>query len=212
MLQLYENIKKRRRELNMTQSDLAEKLGYADKSMIAKIEKGTVDLPQSKIIAFASVLGISAGDLTGWDSKIAPDFDGPKEKRKGIPIHVLAHVAAGTPIESTEDIVDTEEITEELAATGHFFGLQIDGDSMEPKISKGDIVIVRQQDDAENGEIVIATVDGCDATCKRLRKYRDGIELISTNPTYAPEFYSKEDMERKPVKIIGRVVELRAKF
>ena len=56
MLQLYKNIKKRRLELQLTQTDLATKLGYADKSMIAKIEKGLVDLPQSKILAFADEL------------------------------------------------------------------------------------------------------------------------------------------------------------
>ena len=50
MLQLYKNIKSRRIELNMTQSDLASKIGYADKSMIAKIEKGVIYLPQSKLL------------------------------------------------------------------------------------------------------------------------------------------------------------------
>lgn len=67
MIQLYNNIKKRRIELGMTQSELASKLGYADKSMIAKIEKGSIDLPQSKIMAFADALLISASDLMGWD-------------------------------------------------------------------------------------------------------------------------------------------------
>ncbi len=77
MLQLYKNIKKRRTELHLTQSELATKMGYADKSMIAKIEKGLVDLPQSKIIAFAEALHVSPGDLMGWelsDSDIANAF------------------------------------------------------------------------------------------------------------------------------------------
>ena len=68
MLQLYRNIKNRRLELGLTQSELAKKLGYSDKSMIAKIEKGAVDLPQSKIIAFAEALNISPSDLMGWDT------------------------------------------------------------------------------------------------------------------------------------------------
>lgn len=131
---------------------------------------------------------------------------------KGIKINVLGRVAAGIPIEAIENIIDTEEISEELARTGDFFGLQIHGDSMEPKISDGDVVIVRQQEDAESGDIVIATVNGDEATCKRLRKYRDGIELIANNPTYEPLFFSNEDIINKPIRIIGRVVELRAKF
>ena len=81
MLQLYKNIKKRRLELQLTQTDLATKLGYADKSMIAKIEKGLVDLPQSKILAFADVLQTSPSDLMGWE-QIDTNFSGkeaPKE-------------------------------------------------------------------------------------------------------------------------------------
>lgn len=131
---------------------------------------------------------------------------------RGKVINVLGRVAAGIPIDAIEDIIDTEEITEELARTGEFFGLQIHGDSMEPRMCEGDIVIVRKQDDAESGDIVIAMVNGDDATCKRLRKYRDGIELISNNPSYDPMFFNKEEIEKKPVKIIGKVVELRGKF
>lgn len=77
MLQLYKNIKKRRSELHLTQAELAAKLGYADKSMIAKIEKGLVDLPQSKILAFADTLHLSPSELMGWettDSDIANAF------------------------------------------------------------------------------------------------------------------------------------------
>lgn len=134
------------------------------------------------------------------------------KRTKGITIKVLGRVAAGVPIEAVEDVIDTEEITEELAATGDFFGLQIHGDSMEPRMCEGDVVIVRQQDDAESGDVIIAMVNGDEATCKRLRKYRDGIELISNNPAYAPMFFSNEEIISKPVKIIGKVVELRGKF
>lgn len=156
-----------------------------------------------KIELMANYFGIEKSDLV-------------EEKRerikKGVTINVVGRVAAGIPIEAIENIIDTEEISEEMAKTGDFFGLQIHGDSMEPKMSEGDVVIVRKQDDAENGQIIIATVNGTDATCKRLRKYRDGIELISNNPSYEPMFFTNEEIESKPVKIIGRVVELRSKF
>ena len=84
--------------------------------------------------------------------------------------------------------------------------------SMEPRIYENDVVIVRQQNDAESGDVVIATINGDEATCKRLRKYRDGIELISNNPSYEPMFFSNEEILSKPVRIIGKVVELRGKF
>lgn len=160
-----------------------------------------------KVQAIADYFGIGKSDLIDDKSNLYG-----KKTRKGIVINVLGQVAAGIPIEAIEDIIDTEEITEEMAKTGNFFGLKIRGDSMEPRMCEGDVVIVRQQNDAESGDIVIATVNGDTATCKCLRKYRDGIELVSNNPSYEPMFFSNKEIENKPVKIIGKVVELRGKF
>lgn len=206
MTDIGKRIKEKRESLGMTQEELAAKLGYKNKSSIAKIETGTNDIAQSKVIEFANMLDTTVAYLMGWENIPI------SSNRKGVVINVLGRVAAGVPIEAIEEIIDTEEITEDLAKTGTFFGLQIHGNSMEPKMSEGDIVIVRQQDDAESGEIVIVTVNDTDATCKRLRKYRDGIELISNNPSYEPIFFTNEEIETKTVRIIGRVVELRAKF
>ena len=137
----------------------------------------------------------------------------PTSVHKGVVINVLGRVAAGIPIEAITDIIDTEEISQELARTGDFFGLQIHGDSMEPRMYDGDVVIVRQQDDAESGDIVIALVNGNDATCKRLTKYAGGISLVSLNSAkYEPMVFSNQEIEEKPVRIIGKVVELRGKF
>lgn len=204
---LYDRIKVLRNNMGYSQEQLALKVGYADKTSIAKIEAGKVDLSQSKIIAFAKALNTTTAFL--MDGNENPT---DSSQIKGVIIPVLGSVAAGIPIEMVEDIIDTEEITQEMAATGSFFGLRIKGDSMEPKISDGDIVIVRQQEDAESGDIVIACINGDEATCKRLRKYKDGIELISNNPSYKPMFFSIKEIEQKPVTILGRVVELRAKF
>ena len=131
-------------------------------------------------ILFGKINGnVSLLDEKDTDSMTIDNNSLPNStKRKGIPVNVLGRVAAGIPIESVEEIIDTEEITEELAATGDFFGLQIKGDSMEPRIVEGDVVIVRQQDDAESGETVIVLINGEDATCKRLKKYSDGIMLL----------------------------------
>lgn len=206
MLELYKNIKRLREEKGLSQDALAKLTGYTDRSSIAKIEKGQVDLQQSKIELFAKALGTTSSDLVGWDNQTPA-------RRKGVVINVLGRVAAGLPIEAIENIIDTEEISEEMARTGEYFGLQIHGDSMEPRMYEGDIVIVRKQNDAESGDIVIAMVNGNDAVCKRLQKYASYISLISLNSAkYEPMIYSSEDIEKKPVKIIGKVVELRSKF
>ena len=134
------------------------------------------------------------------------------KKSESIRIPVLGRIAAGIPLEMIEDVVDWEEIAADTAEIGSIFALRIQGTSMEPRILDGDVVIVRKQDDAESGDIVIATVNGDDATCKRLRKYRDGVELVPTNPAYAPMFFSNQEIVNRPVRILGKVIELRGKF
>lgn len=212
MADIGKRIKEKREISGMTQEELATKLGYKNKSTIAKIENGTNDIVQSKVIEFANALSTTVAYLMGWDNNVGPITNGTKEKKKGVTIDVLGRVAAGIPIEAVEEIIDTEEISEEMASSGEFFGLKIHGNSMEPKFSEGDVVIVRRQDDAESGDIVIATVNGDEATCKRLRKYRDGIELVSSNPEFKPMFFSNQEIIEKPIRILGKVVELRAKF
>lgn len=203
MIALYTNIKNRRKALGMTQAQLAEAAGYADKTMISKIEKGLIDLTQSKILAIADALRTTPKDLMGWNTKA---------EAEAVRIPVFGKVAAGVPLEMITEILDWEEIPAALAKGGEYFALKISGQSMEPKISDGDVVIIRRQPDAETGDIVIATVNGEAATCKRLKKYRDGVELIPLNPAYKPLFFTNEEIKEKPVEILGRVVELRAKF
>lgn len=159
-----------------------------------------------KIELMANYFGISKSDL------VEEHPANNRSQNKGVSINVLGRVAAGIPINAITDIIDTEEISETLAKTGEFFGLKIKGDSMTPTICDGDVIIVRQQDDAENGDIVVATINGDEATCKRLRKYKEGIELVSINPSYAPFEFSNDEIREKPVKIIGKVVESRRKF
>lgn len=192
-------------EYNMTQLELSKRLGVGTTSVYNWCN-GIKTPRMDKVDAMCKIFNCKRSDLMEDKST------SPTTTHKGIVINVLGRVAAGIPIEAIEDIIDTEEISEEMAKTGDFFGLQIDGDSMEPKFSKGDVVIVRKQDDAESGDIVIAMVNGNDATCKRLKKYADGIALLSTNPKYDPMIFNKQEIEEKPVKILGKVVELRAKF
>ena len=67
MNELGKNIMNKRKELNMTQEELAKRMGYKSKSTINKIENGTNDVPQSKIVRFAEILGTTPGELMGWD-------------------------------------------------------------------------------------------------------------------------------------------------
>ena len=191
---------------SMTLEELGNKVGVG-KSTVRKWENGMIaNMKRDKILKVAEALNTTPAYLMGWDEvKEEP-------KKKGVKIPVLGRVAAGVPIEMIEDVLDYEEITEDMARHDKYFALKIQGDSMTPRIWNNDVVIVRQQDDAENGDIVIATVNGDDAVCKRLQKYNDGIALISLNPQYEPIYFKKDEVDEKPVRIIGKVVELRGKF
>lgn len=143
--------------------------------------------------------------------------DETRRYEAGAIIPILSSVKCGIPQEAIEEIdwEDTnqwEEISMNLARTGKFFALRIKGDSMSPRMVEGDVVIVRQQDTADSGDFVIAKVNGSDACCKKFIRNDDGITLQSLNPSYAPMYFSRQDIEQKPVLIIGKVVELRGKL
>ena len=107
---------------------------------------------------------------------------------------------------------DWEEISEEMQRNGQHIALRIKGDSMEPRMRTGDVVIVRIQPDIDDGDTAVVRINGDEATCKKIKKTPEGLWLVSTNPNYDPMFFSPKDIEDLPVVIIGKVVELRAKF
>lgn len=217
MAELKNILKKLRAEKEMSQASLAKEL-KAGVSTVASWEVGKRFPSRENMEQLADIFNVDLAYLYGETEirqRIHIDNDGNAMvpiNDVAVKIPVLGRVAAGIPINAITEIEDTEEIPRKLAKTGDFFALKIKGDSMEPKISNGDVVIVRQQDDAETGDIVIAMVNGDDAVCKRLRKYKEGLELISTNPNYAPIYFDDDTIKNKPVRIIGKVVELRAKF
>ena len=199
-----ERLKALRAKAGISQAEIAKKI-YISQPAYAKYEIGTSTPNPETLAAIANILNVSVDYLLGKT---------PEASKAGyIRIPVLGRVAAGIPIDAIEEIIDGEDISADMAAGGaEYFGLQIKGDSMEPKISDGDIVIVRKQPDVDSGEIAVVLVNGDDATVKRVKKSAAGITLISNNPAYDPMFYSNEDIEKLPVAILGRVVELRAKI
>lgn len=204
MLELYKNIKRRRQQLKMTQTDLALKMGYADKSMIAKIEKGNVDLPQSKILAFANVLETTPGELMGWDYEAGPTETVDNiYKLDRIKLPMLGKVACGEPIFADEDRESYIMVGTDIGAD---FCLQCQGDSMiNARIHDGDIVFVKKTDIVENGEIAVVIIDD-EATLKRFFYYREQnlVILKPENPKYQDIILTGEQLNQ--VRVIGRAV------
>ena len=197
-------IKELRKAKKLTAKQLAEYIQVAESTM-SLYESGKREPDFKTLLRIAEKLDTTVDHLLGKDISSTPI-------KKGFKIPVYGSVAAGVPIDAITDIEDYEEITEDLARTGSFAALKIKGASMEPKFSEGDVVIVRLQETAETGDIAIVMVNGDEATCKKIKKMPEGIMLISTNPDYEPMFFSNRDIAEKPVRIWGKVVELRAKF
>jgi len=198
---------------NMRPQDLADSSGVS-KSSISQYINGSHSPSNISAAKIGKVLKVNPLWLMGFDVSDVSVSPSQYSTNTSAPvtIPVLGRVAAGIPLTAAEYIIDTEEIPQAMAADGEYFGLQVKGDSMEPRIKNGDVVIVRKQSDADDGDLVIALINGDDAVVKRLKKYKDGIGLISSNPTYDPLYFSNEEIESKPVEIIGKVKELRAKF
>lgn len=135
-------------------------------------------------------------------------FDRPQ----GVKIPVFGNVAAGIPISAITDIEDYEEIPADMAACGEYCALKIKGNSMEPMMLQGDTVIIKVQEDVNDGEIAVVLINGDDATCKKIKKTPEGVMLISLNAAYEPMFYNNKSIEELPVRIFGKVVELRRKL
>ena len=198
----WENFCELCRSVGKTPSEVVKELGLAGGS-VTKWKNGTLPSKRSleSISAYFSV-----------EPQMLFASDAPR--RTGVKIPVYGNVAAGEPIEAITDIEDYEEIPPEMAATGEYIALRIHGDSMCPRMEEGDVVIVRLQPNVQDGEIAIVMIDDgiSSATCKKIKRTAKGLYLLSLNPEYEPLFYSNAAMERTPVRILGRVVELRAKF
>ncbi|MGP1512719.1 MAG: LexA family protein [Gemella haemolysans] len=190
---------------NKTQLDLAKAIGVSN-TTINNYVKGYNTPRMDKLDKICNYLRIERSDLLNTSTSEE------KKTTSALKIPVLGNVAAGIPISAVEDILDYEEVPISWQNQGEFFALRIKGDSMQPRMENGDVVIVKQQSDANSGDTVIALVNGDDATCKRLEKTDNGIMLVSTNPKYPPMFFTKEDIVTKPVVILGKVVEFRGKF
>lgn len=202
---LGENIKQARMKAQISQDELAKRLGYKSRSTIAKIESGENDLTQKKVAAFAKALNVSIDFLM--------DGNRNENNSQGTRIPVLGTIVAGIPITAVENIIDYEEISQEMAKTGEYFALVVKGSSMEPKIYEGDVVIVKKQSTVDNGDIAIVLVNGNEATIKQIQRSQSEITLVGFNvAVYPPHIYTNEEIEDLPVNVIGKAVEVRRKL
>ena len=198
-----QRIRKRRKELNITLEEIGEYVGVS-KATVQRWETGGIaNMRRDRIKKLCEILQLDVEELLGGNQPAKPAF---------VKIPVLGSVAAGVPITAQEDIIGYEEVPAQWTEKDTLFALKIKGDSMEPRMVSGDVVVVRKQEDINSGEVAIVMIGDEEATCKKVTKHSDGLVLISNNPKYAPMFFTIKEIETLPVRILGRVVELRVRF
>ncbi len=211
------NLKFIRQKKGLSQQDLANKIG-TDRSTISRWENGEIDTPLEMAMNIAEILGISYYDFFGRDLR----FDNAELidlSTDTVQIPVLGTIKAGIPIEAQQDILEYIEIPKSwLKGDKSFYGLKISGDSMYPKYCENDIVIFEKIEDytLSNNKDCVVMVNGFDATFKNVTMSENGITLVPLNlcnqDNYQPTFYTKEQIEQLPVKIIGIAREKRTRL
>lgn len=200
MSEIYDRIKQRRLELGLTVEELAQKMGYKDKSSISKIENGKADIPQSKVVAFARALNTTTAFLIGVDAPTSSTNSSVLPGTETDTLPRVGRIACGEPILAEQNIEDYDSVPSSWRAT---FTLLCEGDSMAPRIQDGDLVAIRQQKEVENGEIAAVRI-GDEATLKRVYLSPGRMVLQPENPQYEPIVLVGEEL--RTVSIEGRAV------
>ena len=119
---------------------------------------------------------------------------------------VMGRIAAGTPIEAISEVSTHVAVPHQMLTTGKsHYALEVKGDSMiEAGINEGDIVVIEEGSTADNGDIVVALVEGYEATLKRFRKKGNMIALEAANPAYQTRML-REDQVKVQGKLVGLI-------
>lgn len=204
-MELHDRIRLRRKELNLSQEDLAQKLGYRDRSSIARIETGKNNLTQSKIEAFADALQVTPAYLMGWepaepkDPTLANVLPLPRTYK----VPLVGAIACGKPILAVEESDETVDVPEYVHAD---FALTCKGDSMiTARIFDGDIVYIHSQPQVETGQIAAVRIED-EATLKKVyyTPGSDRITLRACNPLYPDMVYEGETLNQ--IQVLGLAV------
>lgn len=201
-------LKQLRTEKNLSQEELAKIFSLA-KSTISQYEQGRRTPDLNQVNAFADFFKVSVDYMLGRTNVRNPDEDivqkiggfypGPLVK-----IPIVGVIRAGEPILAVQNIEGYEVVELDTVKDGNYFFLRVKGDSMiNANIPDGALVLVRQQNDVDNGSIAVVMVNDEEATVKRIFKTNGELILQPENPKYELKVIKKGD-----VKIIGKVVRI----
>ena len=197
------NIKKLRSKFGINQTELGNKIGLSARA-IGFYESSDRDIPTSKLQKIADYFNVSTDYVLGRSNDLQDDV-------KQIPL--LGKIQAGEPTTMFLDVIDYIDIPADMArGNKELFALKTTGKSMEPNFIEGDILIFEKTEDCENGQFCAVSVNGDDATFKKVTKTDAGIMLQPLNPDFETKFYTNEQIASLPVTIIGVLKQIRRNF
>lgn len=200
----------RRKALGLTQKEVAEMVEVSE-ATVSRWESGEIaNMRRDRIASYAKALKVTPSFImTGEeDNPDLPTEATPMNPQNVAPL--LGTVRAGLPMYAEENIEDYIPIRQTDGSK--YFWLNVRGDSMNAAgMDEGDQILVREQPEAENGQLAVVIVNGDEATVKYFRREGDLVVLTpkSFNPTHQPQIY---DLKKVPVRIAGIVVECRKVF
>ena len=185
---------------NITQKQIAN---FCDKSDVAVSywENGSREPNALDISKLSTLFNVSVNDLLLKDLR----FDNAEPITNTIKVAIYGSIKAGVPLESQNDIVDYLEISKDLIKNKKVFGLKISGDSMYPKYEDGDIVLFEQTNDIETykNKDCAVMINGTLSTFKKVIVNESNLILQPYNADYDIMIYSKEDVEKLPIIVLG---------
>ena len=188
------NIKRLRLGAGYSQEQLARKLNISQ-GAISQWEKGKTIPDTPLLLQMAQIFGVSLDEFTNDSPQ--RDLDGVVAMRKMV-VPIVGEIACGTPILASENVEGYADLPDGVHAD---FALRCKGDSMSPLFEDGDLVLIRQQPEVEDGQIAAIGIDG-EATLKHVYKNGNGVLLCANNPKYAPITANPEE----DVKVYGLAV------
>ena len=178
-MEIGKRIAQLRRERGISQEELSE-LALLHRVTVAKYESGQVEPGASALSRIADALGVSTDEILCRVEKLPPFVP---IVRASVP--VVGEIACGVPITAEQNTEGFADLPDGVTAD---FALRCKGDSMTPTFLDGDLVLIRQQPEVEDGQIAAVGIDG-EATLKHFYKTPGGVLLVSDNPKFAPMAY-----------------------
>ncbi len=206
-------IKQLRIAKNLKVKELAEMLGITQPAL-SKVETGKRGISIEVARKLSDIFNVSIDYILGnTDDPTPPKKIEIKDKinlKENVVafvgrVPILGRVAAGKPVPAIQEALGWMDIPAPYKKLGIDFALIIDGDSMYPRLNRGDLALVHMQSTAENGEIAIVIINGNDGVCKQFFKKENAVVLHSINPDYDDIIIPAEQWDEE-CKVVGVVV------